>query len=222
LLKALRVNDDYLEAEALGYETLKTPAAHEMTQGELAWFRGQLALVLVEQGKVEEAKTVFQALPPLEQRGNVEVVSQLLKCSEALAHYAYYREALEFAGRAKGCTSLYDDLAMKSIQACANAKLGRRADANAIVNLMMASPEATQREVTIRALLCVDRDTEASHVMVTLLSKYPEDLTEFQGCGETKAPLTRELNLKILKIFDRPEVQKVVQPIGRTRQACSG
>jgi tetratricopeptide (TPR) repeat protein len=215
LVVALEKNREYGEAERVAYETLGNPSIYEKNLAAEQWLRGNLANTLLLDGKLEQSKAVMGGLPP-------DAANEILNYAETLRSIGHYSDAIQYAQMTRGHTSPYGTATMNGVLACANFKLGKSADAAAAIDDMLKSPEEGT-QIIIRTLLCLDREEDAARLMLKYLKEYPGDLTKFQDCGDDPATPAddRETEVKVLKLFDRPDIRSVVDGIGRIRQECA-
>jgi lipoprotein NlpI len=226
LISTLNKDHKYAEAERIGYETLSMKPDPDDDDSDPIWVRGNLAVALVLQEKVERAKAVMEAVPAPSQPNTVPgvstaIVSVWLNYGDALVNNGFFGEGFRVGENTKGNLNAYADTVRKRLQACAAMKMGRQSEAEAIATSMLAKA-SDFNENTVEALLCTDREAEAAATLISQLAKYPGELTDYQGCAEDPASgiVRREIETKSAKILERPDVRKVVDPIGRTRQEC--
>jgi hypothetical protein len=110
---------------------------------------------------------------------------------------------------------------VRFVQACSTHELGRQQEAASILEGMSKDVQNSERHWR-RTLTCLGQEDKAAESFINLLRRNHDKLIDFQGCNNDSSllPFELELQRRRIKIFERPDVRSVVDPIGRLQQDC--
>lgn len=216
LVRALQLNGRYDEAVRLG-ESLDLSAFDKKPEDE-AWLRNAIADALQAQGKFASVKAVLEPLMSLNAAEHSFVVNQQINLGGLLLWQGQFTEAIETARKAKGHSSVYGEMWIKSVEICSFAKLGNRSEADAILPELLKTADTNYRSV-LRALICLDQTDQAASTLTSILQSEGDRATallDLQTCPENsrRPSVAREHRAALMKLRDRPDVRKVLDSLG--------
>ena len=218
LVEALRLNGRYDDAVRAAQDLLKAPARFDKDEESILWLKNELAYALQAQGRFVEANAVLQPLLKLDVKANSSLVNQFINLGTMMLKQGLYLEAMTTAARAHGHSSAYGEKIISYVNACALFRLGKAAQAQAILLDMLKKPEDNY-EIVTDAALCLKNEGQAAAIVVKRLQDKEQAnsmLSELQLCRENpKRPaLARETRAGLMRVRIRAEVKLAIAPVG--------
>lgn len=225
VVSMLRMLGRQQEALALLDRTLALPGKIVGTRGDdhRNWLINDRALVLLELGRFDEGVAAMQAAAGLSERGGVNV-SQTINLSGVQVSGGHFEAALKTLGEGEaamqGKVSPYGRMWIAAERTCAEAGLGRKADAAR--SLAAAAAEAKENpSAYAKALLCAgDLDGLAAAFKARLAdpSTRGAALTQLSRFREPPmTPFDAEMSRRMETLRTRPDVKAAIAEVGRIK-----
>ncbi|NVJ99463.1 MAG: tetratricopeptide repeat protein [Alphaproteobacteria bacterium] len=222
LISTLRISGDLDAAGQLADQTLAVIPDHQMSVEYVGWIKNEVATILENQNKPEQAIAYMEAMVAVPEEEKQELVSHYINLSGMFWQYGRYADALNAAEdiveNYKDATTDYGRYWAESARVCAQTKMGRYFDANKHWKQLKETPDKNYAATTLMALCMDDMDYTADLYIKRLADETQRSsvltaLSHFKWIGP-KTEIFR-LRERLSTLLEREDIQAAVAKAGR-------
>jgi len=218
LVRSLILNGRYAEAVNLGRSVLSNLSAYESNVQQEASIRNAVADALAAHGQFDAAVQVLQPVVALDVNQHGFAVNQLINLGSMMMWEGRLQDGIDMARKARGHSSTYGEMWIKSTEICGFAWMGRTAEAESILQELLKTADSNYGATT-ESLICLGRSDQAAAMVIERLKSEADRssmLLDLQDCrdGPSQPKLRRQHRTALLKVRDRGDVRKTLDSVG--------